>query len=166
MTDYAHVTDGTVDQVGLPEVGTLSDGRAVSGYDRLPAGVLAVEGWLPVTDDPPAYDAARQSLTRTGHTVTGDTVRVDYDLAWLPPSLTVEPSSIPADGTTPAVATYTHPDPDTTPAEVTFTVNGATSTVALSDGTAELEVTPSAAGDIAVSVDQDVPGVTITVQEA
>jgi hypothetical protein len=55
---------------------------------------------------------------------------------------------------------------DDAPVEITFDVNGATSTVALTDGTAELEITPSGTGRIVVTVDQPLPSIAITVEEA
>lgn len=54
---------------------------------------------------------------------------------------------------------------DDAPTEVTFTVNGATETVTLTDGIAELEVIPAGPGDITVTVDQPVPSIIITVEE-
>jgi hypothetical protein len=61
------------------------------------------------------------------------------------------------------LANYTNTYPDT-PANVLFTVNGATTTVALTSGVAELEITPSAIGPITVSVDQPVDSVVINVE--
>lgn len=77
--------------------------------------------------------------------------------------LTADPASITSTQTSLVTFTDTYAD---APAQVTFTVNGATSTVNLTDGTAELEVTPSGIGDIIVSVDQPVPSIIITVTEA
>lgn len=118
--------------------------------------------------DPEAEYEARPGLTLIelpDDSTVGPGWRVDGDSFTAPPaqSLGADPTLITNAET--SLVTYTDTRDDA-PAQVTFTVNGAISTVALSDGIAELEVTPSAAGDIAVSVDQDVPGVTITVQEA
>lgn len=40
-------------EVGLPKIGTLSDGKTVSNYDQLPPDVLKAEGWLPFEDVKP-----------------------------------------------------------------------------------------------------------------
>lgn len=84
MTTYAHVTDGTVDRVGLPTTGTLSDGRTVSGYDRLPLQTLTAEGWLPLIDGPPAYDATTEQAIPDGYDVLADRVIVRYRVEPIP----------------------------------------------------------------------------------
>lgn len=81
-------------------------------------------------------------------------------------SLTVDRVTIPADGTTVAVVTYTDTHDDA-PASVVFTVNGATKTVTLTAaGNAVLDVASSTADDtITVTVDAlPEASVTITVE--
>lgn len=86
MTSYAHVTDGTIDRVGLPRTGTLADGRTVSGYDRLPPKILAAEGWAQVVDDgPPKYDPATHQAVRTLEVVDGIPTAT-YRIEELPPA--------------------------------------------------------------------------------
>lgn len=64
------------------------------------------------------------------------------------------------DGVAP-LATYRNTFDDAPPS-VMFDVNGATATVALTDGVAELEITPPATGSVTVSVNRpDVQPVTI-----
>lgn len=81
---HAHVTNGEVDRTGsLPTSGfvTVDSGRVgVSGFDQLPADVLAAEGWLPLVDEPPDYDPAREHRVHTGHTITAGQVTADYDV--------------------------------------------------------------------------------------
>lgn len=76
-----------------------------------------------------------------------------------PPSLTASRVSVPVGES--AVVTCDHRFPDA-PSEVTFTVNGATATVALVDGKAELEVTVPEPGPVQVSV--DVLSTTLTIE--
>lgn len=84
----------------------------------------------------------------------GYRVTVDGYVAPLPEGLTVNPDPVTVGE--PALARFVDYT-DTAPAEVTFTVNGATATVALTDGVAELVVTMPAAGDVEVTVDR--PGI-------
>lgn len=81
------------------------------------------------------------------------------------PGLAVDRTTIPADGLTAAVVTYTDPRVGA-PLSVTFTVNGATQTVLTAAGVAVLAVASATPGDtITVTVDA-LPGeaVTITVE--
>jgi hypothetical protein len=70
------------------------------------------------------------------------------------PTMTVAPDTIPPDGTTTAVVTYTDPGTEKT-ADVTFTVNGVAETVALdAQGVATLDVVSSTPNDtITVTTD-------------
>lgn len=76
-----------------------------------------------------------------------------------PPHLSVSRATIPADGASAAVVTYTNTRNDA-PAEITFDVNGAAVTEALLDGTASIEVTAAAPGPIVISCE----GLEVTVQ--
>ena len=58
----ARIVDGTIEH-GPPHVATLTDGRRVSGYDRLPPSVLAAEGWVEIVDHgEPDHDPDSQYL--------------------------------------------------------------------------------------------------------
>lgn len=84
----------------------------------------------------------------------------------IPPAmrrLNASPFQIPADGTTVSVVTYEN-SYDGAPTEVVFDVNGATATVPLVDGKAELEVVAATPDEIVVTCDE--LEVTITATEA
>jgi hypothetical protein len=66
---YALVENGVVKSVGLPQTGVLKNGSTVSGYDTLSAAVLSSEGWLPLIDVTPAYNAAIETLIHDGYVV-------------------------------------------------------------------------------------------------
>ncbi|MCA1781812.1 MAG: hypothetical protein ABR616_05930 [Dermatophilaceae bacterium] len=93
MSDYAYVVDGSIVRVGrLPRNGTLSDGRPVSGFDKLPAAMLAAEGWVEVVEpERPAHDPASEFLTSAVELIGGTPTRV-YTVETIPP----QPG--PADG--------------------------------------------------------------------
>jgi hypothetical protein len=80
------------------------------------------------------------------------------------PTLTVAPDTIPADGVTAAVVTYTDPGTERT-TSVAFTANGISESVDLdANGVALLDVVSSTPGDtITVSVDTIPNTVTVTV---
>lgn len=86
----AKVVDGHIVATHLPTVGTLNDGRAVSGYHQLPATVLTAEGWFPVVDDgPPPHNPDTHRARRTSHIYDpqSDTVTVVYDIVERPQPL-------------------------------------------------------------------------------
>lgn len=72
------------------------------------------------------------------------------------PKLSADRDSISADAATPAAVTY---ESGRAPAEVVFDVNGATETVAVTDGTAQLEVVAEQPGPITVTCQ----GLTVTI---
>lgn len=76
--NYAKVENGQVIQVGLPATGILKDGSTVSGYNLLPESVLLGEGWLPLIDNPPAYDRATQYLEHSGYTILETEIISNY----------------------------------------------------------------------------------------
>lgn len=47
---YAFVEDGEITDTDLPDVGTLPDGRQVSGFDKLDPETLKEAGWHQVED--------------------------------------------------------------------------------------------------------------------
>ncbi len=49
-------------QLGLPFSGTLSNGKTVSSYNKLPATALEAEGWLQAETFEPDYDPETQTL--------------------------------------------------------------------------------------------------------
>lgn len=81
---YAKVQDGQVVQVGLPTTGTLKDGSTVSGYNLLAPAILAQEGWLPLDETAPEYDAETQYLQSNGYIVQADKVIIDYVVLDIP----------------------------------------------------------------------------------
>jgi hypothetical protein len=72
------VIDGQVVQDRLPQVGYLSNGESVSGYDLLPNETLTADGWLPSEDNIPAYDETTQILQFDSYTILPDKVIVNY----------------------------------------------------------------------------------------
>ena len=66
------VINGEIKQYSLPKVGTLKDGRTVSGYHLLDEEVLLDEGWLPLEDNPPEYDEETQYLANDGYEILED----------------------------------------------------------------------------------------------
>lgn len=81
---YALVVDGQIMQDTLPNTGYLKDGSSVSQYYMLDDAILRSEGWLPIVDSPPVYDAETQTLTNGGYVVDGDRVIVDYKVEDIP----------------------------------------------------------------------------------
>ena len=71
---YAKIENGNVIQVGLPESGILKDGRTVSGYNLLPTNSLKVEGWLPLEQTIPDYDAETQHIEHDSYVIETDKV--------------------------------------------------------------------------------------------
>lgn len=77
------------------------------------------------------------------------------------PALTADPPSIPPDGTTAAVITYTNREPGA-PGQVDFAVNGGDPVaVDLADGTAAVEVDSETPGD---TITVTAGGLTVTVE--
>jgi hypothetical protein len=87
--NYAKVENGQVIQVGLPTTGTLKDGSTVSGYNFLPESVLLEEGWLPLKDNPPVYNADTEYLERTGYTVGATEVIANYSIKQKEPVIAI-----------------------------------------------------------------------------
>jgi hypothetical protein len=75
---YAKVVNGQVTQAHLPTSGVLN-GRTVSNYNLLPESVLLAEGWLPLVENKPEYDADTQELQLMGYTVETDRVTANYE---------------------------------------------------------------------------------------
>jgi hypothetical protein len=72
------VIDGEIKQYRLPKVGTLKDGRTVSGYHLLDENILKDEGWLPLEDIKPEYDEETQYLVNDGYEILEDKVIKKY----------------------------------------------------------------------------------------
>ena len=72
------VIDGKIKQYDLPKVGSLLDGRTVSGYHLLDEDTLIDEGWLPLEDIPPEYDEETQYLVNDGYEILEDKVIKKY----------------------------------------------------------------------------------------
>lgn len=152
MTSYARVSGGEVVRFGLPQTGTLADGRHVSGYDRLDNRTLAGEGWLPIVEDRPSHDPDRTVLTGPEYVAETSRVVARYTVSPKAPALVSDAQSIAPDGASVAVVTYSNHAP-TAPFSVTFTVNGASATESLVDGFASIEIVTSHAGPIEVECD-------------
>jgi hypothetical protein len=78
------VINGEIIQYNLPKVGTLKDGRTVSGYHLLDEEVLLDEGWLPLEDNPPEYDMETQYLANDGYEILEDKVIKKYRIEEIP----------------------------------------------------------------------------------
>ena len=74
------VIDGKIKQYDLPKVGSLLDGRTVSGYHLLDEDTLIDEGWLPLEDIPPEYDEETQYLVNDGYEILEDKVIKKYKI--------------------------------------------------------------------------------------
>ena len=74
------VIDGEITQYSLPKVGTLKDGRTVSGYHLLDENILKEEGWLPLEDNPPEYDEETQYLVNDDYEILEDKVIRKYKI--------------------------------------------------------------------------------------
>lgn len=72
------VENGEIKQIGLPETGFLKDGRSVSGYNLLEESILNEEGWLPLEELKPEYNAETQYLQHEGYTIESDKVISRY----------------------------------------------------------------------------------------
>ena len=109
-------------------------------------------GYVP-PDNQTMYPLEEDSLVSPGWRLRGGIWQPSPTLSFF---TAPEESSV---GTYVVVYTNTFDD---APTQVTFSVNGATTTVALTDGVAELEITTSVPGPIEVSVDV-LPGEIITI---
>ena len=72
------VIDGEITQYNLPKVGTLKDGKSVSGYHLLDEDTLIDEGWLPLEDVKPDYDEETQYLVTDDYEILEDKVIKKY----------------------------------------------------------------------------------------
>lgn len=75
---YVKVENNQVVQIGLPSTGVLRDGSTVSGYDLLDEVILRNEGWLPLEENKPTYNAETQYLEFVDYTITQDKVIANY----------------------------------------------------------------------------------------
>ena len=78
--NYAKIENGQVTQIGLPTTGMLKDGSTVSGYNLLDEEILLEEGWLPLVDNPPAYNTETECLEHAGYTVGETEVVANYNV--------------------------------------------------------------------------------------
>jgi hypothetical protein len=78
------VINGEIAQYKLPKIGTLKDGRTVSGYHLLDEEVLLDEGWLPLEDNPPEYDIETQYIVNDGYEILEDKVIKKYRIEEIP----------------------------------------------------------------------------------
>ena len=84
------IKNGIIERIGLPHVGTLTDGSTVSNYDKLPQETLTGEGWLPVEDDKPLFNTLTQYLVFDSYEILTDKVIAHYkpiDIGLDPPTI-------------------------------------------------------------------------------
>jgi hypothetical protein len=68
------VINGEVTPATLPKSDKLHDGRTVSNYHLLPADVLLQEGWYPLEQQIPEYDAESQYIEHDRYDIQTDKV--------------------------------------------------------------------------------------------
>ena len=78
------VIKGKIVQHRLPHVGTLKDGRTVTGYHLLGAGILKDEGWLPLEEVEPDYPQDTHRLEVDRYEILADKVIKHYKAVPLP----------------------------------------------------------------------------------
>lgn len=136
-----------VDSSGIVSNTVLIDGNDGSAVDGL-RGLYAQQGITLVESNDAyiggLYDGARFRPPQPGDRYVWDAESWQWVLACF---LTANPPSIPADGTTSSEVTYKDESADP-PAEVTFDINGVTSTQDVVDGVAQIAVTSKTSGDI------------------
>lgn len=88
---YVKVENNEIIQIGLPQTGTLKDGSTVSGYDLLDEVILRNEGWLPLEENRPTYNAETQYLEFIGYTIQTDKVIANYTVKDIAVEIVDEP---------------------------------------------------------------------------
>ncbi len=88
------VIDGEIVKYSLPKVGTLKDGRTVSGYHLLDEDILRDEGWLPLEDIQPEYDEETQYIVNDGYEILEDRVIKKYRIEDMPEPEPILPSEV------------------------------------------------------------------------
>ena len=83
MTTYAHVANGQIDRVGLPEVWRRADGVTVSGYQFSDPGDLAADGWLPLVENRPEM-GDNESYGEPSYDITHGQVVATYPVVPMP----------------------------------------------------------------------------------
>ena len=78
------VINGKIVQHRLPHVGTLKDGRTVTGYHLLGAEILKDEGWLPLEEVEPDYPQDTHRLEVDRYEILADKVIKPYKVVPLP----------------------------------------------------------------------------------
>ena len=86
--------NGEIVQYSLPKVGTLKDGRTVSGYHLLDEESLLNEGWLPLEDMQPEYDVETQYIINDGYEILEDKVVKKYRIEDIPEPTEPEPNEM------------------------------------------------------------------------
>lgn len=87
---YVKVENGNVIQVGLPQSGVLKDGRMVSGYNLLSPTFLKAEGWLPLEQTMPVYNAETQQIVHDKYVVQANKVVETFTVCETVVSITIE----------------------------------------------------------------------------
>lgn len=81
--NIVQVKDNKIVKYTPPKVGTLKNGRTVSGYDKLMLSnpeLAKEEGWLPLIDEKPEYNPEEEFLTIGEYEILEDKVIVKYDI--------------------------------------------------------------------------------------
>jgi len=87
--NYAKVENGQVVRVGLPTTGILQDGSTVANYNLLDESILRSEGWRPLTENKPEYNAETEYLEFVDYTVGEYEVIANYTVKQIEPVIPV-----------------------------------------------------------------------------
>ena len=85
------IINNEIVKYNLPTTGALSTGETVVNYNLLPAEILKQEGWLPLIDEPPEYDAETEYITHDGYDIQKDKVIKLYKVEPIPEPPEPEP---------------------------------------------------------------------------
>ena len=83
--EYALVSNGQVEKVGLPTTSTLSDGRTVSGFNLFDPSILILEGWFPIEENKPIFNELTEHLSFLNYEVQSNKVISHYMVSVNPP---------------------------------------------------------------------------------
>lgn len=79
---YAYIENEVIKKQGnLPKTWQLKDGRTISGFHLLDKEILKQEGWLPIKEIRPQYDAETQYLTNPQYEILEDKVIKTWQVA-------------------------------------------------------------------------------------
>jgi hypothetical protein len=81
---YVKVENGQIISTVLPITDILKNGKPVSGYNLLDEATLRSEGWLPLTENKPAFNNITQYLEFLSYTITENEVIANYIIKEIP----------------------------------------------------------------------------------